>query len=1295
MSERGAIGSRGTCLARPRKNLETTRPAERAFIDNEFRRCRPNLACCATRANRHPARRQQAPTPGGLGVGWGGVGGVVGVLWLISSSFAATGTSRMGVDESTAVALAALHHCLNDLEHHITSAPATSTATADVRVAHASLALGQLFAAWAARDLADADASLARVTELLLSPSSRSVAWSYPAGSWTAWQSELPARMVQDATDAVQKALVAARRAWTPSPSPPSLTLPPDDWSLVGARIGSDGYWRSRTTGRVRFGHGYNKVLDVFATHQLAPVGRTAVQAAEAMLTRRHADAARDASSRLPALGVNLCTCHLNPERHLLPSLALNTSARTLKSCLTMLELAARSPRDAMRVVVLVSHKLPRWAYERHPDLNAESYSGDGRADATHGVYAQHGVQYDIDHPEAMRYMGAALTAAARLFGCHAGLDSWILANEPNFYATPSAHAANKYAAVLRAKYQGCLECLSRAWQLGELGSWEGTALAQLRDPPQPVESPLDSGGARQWLDYSQFNAKRVGEWASALHQSVRGVSSCHMTSMKLNSAPNFPASVVTNGIDRVAMVRMLDISGMDDGFPPPWGAAEGGVGYSRAIRLSDQLAFYDNRKYTCDWLHVAMSLTLLRSVAPAKLVFNSEHHLITDCCTTPRMWQRDSQLMAVRIWFVALHGQGAHMLWYWGRGHDGRPTAQRRIGVDDARQFAESALMQPLVLDSYHRTWQAIQNHADAVAAIASTRRAVWLVLSMPSYRASGRHARAIYNAVEALTFLGVPYGFIPTDGDGTRNSLRAMLDALQPTDMVLLPACTHIEPDAAEGLLSWLDRSTSEDPRLLALSEPAYAADTLAFDAHTGTHLPPTGGGRAAAALRARLPVIALQRPESLLAELERHIVTPEARLAGIRPLLCMDAEARCTDDPTYVDAFGGCAAWSDGTPCRTGYAPVNTPEGIALLIASCPVSCSDVEPACTSSAAAGVFCRAAPLLAASAAHARGAMTEKEEAPVYLAVVNLRPTTARLRLELSPPLRSRCGGHTHCVDVLDGSRLSHALLSGDRDAIFDLPPKTNLLLRCGPPEQWPIATGTSTPGTRPPSMPIPPAGNAHSDADGSGVLVEAPLHPNATTISSAHVPPPPSPKPALLVQDWSLPPSSPHKPSEMTFGTVLTGTALLLPPLALLVCVWVWGLRRESSQHRPNTSSSEHSNAPVQAGRRRAKATGCAPRRVKVTMRSRSGSGPRARPGGRFARLSGDDDDEDEHDDSSTASSRRTSREVGSMAELEIVESVGPREHAQSRSSLPSRTKEAPIKSALPASVMELEMD
>ena len=58
------------------------------------------------------------------------------------------------------------------------------------------------------------------------------------------------------------------------------------------------------------------------------------------------------------------------------------------------------------------------------------------------------------------------------------------------------------------------------------------------------------------------------------------------------------------------------------------------------------------------------------------------------------------------------------------------------------------------------------------------------------------------------------------------------------------------------------------------------------------------------------------------------------------------------RCTDDLMYADAFGGCSGWADGTACRTGYAPVNTPEAIALLVASCPVTCVDVTaPECES--------------------------------------------------------------------------------------------------------------------------------------------------------------------------------------------------------------------------------------------------------------------------------------------------------------------------------------------------------
>ena len=101
--------------------------------------------------------------------------------------------------------------------------------------------------------------------------------------------------------------------------------------------------------------------------------------------------------------------------------------------------------RLPMRIVILVSHKLPEWALSRDPSMAAGKY-GDGRDDATNGRIDQHSVGYDIDHPAAMRYMTAALSSAARLFDhCGGGLFGWILANEPNFYGSRQQLAENSF----------------------------------------------------------------------------------------------------------------------------------------------------------------------------------------------------------------------------------------------------------------------------------------------------------------------------------------------------------------------------------------------------------------------------------------------------------------------------------------------------------------------------------------------------------------------------------------------------------------------------------------------------------------------------------------------------------------------------------------------------------------------------------------------------------------------------------------------------------------------------------
>eukprot|EP00966_Prymnesium_polylepis_P242651 5611366-Prymnesium_polylepis.1 len=56
------------------------------------------------------------------------------------------------------------------------------------------------------------------------------------------------------------------------------------------------------------------------------------------------------------------------------------------------------------------------------------------------------------------------------------------------------------------------------------------------------------------------------------------------------------------------------------------------------------------------------------------------------------------------------------------------------------------------------------------------------------------------------------------------------------------------------------------------------------------------------------------------------------------------------RCLDDPQYFDIYR-CSEWAGHQPgCRSGVSTgILTPERIALLVYSCPQSCSDVEPNC----------------------------------------------------------------------------------------------------------------------------------------------------------------------------------------------------------------------------------------------------------------------------------------------------------------------------------------------------------
>ena len=413
--------------------------------------------------------------------------------------------------------------------------------------------------------------------------------------SWSEWGAALPARQQADAQTVIAAAISEANRLLS---LPTAATARPNSFrsgpagapsrepstNLTGAFVGRDGFMRRADGGGAVFGLGYNKILNAFKVSSAA--------------TDASLNPAWDSFNRL---GLNLFTCHVYPQSLLLPNRTIDIENSVLKKCLSLLD---DLPSRGARLLILVANKLPNWAYSAYPGLDASAWSNSGRAGSFASSYEQHSVEYDIDHPEAMPLMSATLRQVASHIGCHPGLDSWIIANEPTFRATPSPHTASAFRGWLRDRYVACIDCLNRAW-LGSGSSWYASFDDVLSSPPQPAwwaegvpnwDPELDSGEMRRWLDWSAFNDLRVTSWLTGLRDAIKGVSACHRVHAKFNTGPALPLRALDTGIDRVAAARLLDINGLDSGFPQPW---HDGGGEQRGTRRGPFPIAYDNRRYT------------------------------------------------------------------------------------------------------------------------------------------------------------------------------------------------------------------------------------------------------------------------------------------------------------------------------------------------------------------------------------------------------------------------------------------------------------------------------------------------------------------------------------------------------------------------------------------------------------------------------------------------------------------------------------------------------------------------
>ena len=211
-------------------------------------------------------------------------------------------------------------------------------------LARATATLARLFMEWSARDAADENGALATVGEQLAA--SKYMALSSPGG-WREWASTLAARQLTDAATIVDSAFARAQPPPIHRSATPTARLNFDGAdsgaTLVGATMGSDGYWRGVGHGRVVFAHGFSKVLNfLLSSKQYLPVSKL-----QHDLDGAVGDMARSLAlprRQLASLGINQVTCHINPKAHLGEDMNILTDSSNVLKCKARLPPSPTSP---------------------------------------------------------------------------------------------------------------------------------------------------------------------------------------------------------------------------------------------------------------------------------------------------------------------------------------------------------------------------------------------------------------------------------------------------------------------------------------------------------------------------------------------------------------------------------------------------------------------------------------------------------------------------------------------------------------------------------------------------------------------------------------------------------------------------------------------------------------------------------------------------------------------------------------------------------------------------------------
>jgi beta-galactosidase len=429
----------------------------------------------------------------------------------------------------------------------------------------------------------------------------------------------------------------------------------------------------------------------------------------------------------------------------------------------------------------------PAWAVEKYPEIT------EGRRQF---------IGYDIDHPKVRemwrRYLTEVVPALAESGG---GSVVYMLANEPHWFTTTkvwstgtvSAYTWKRFGTWLAQRYNNDLAALNQRW--GKNFTSFETVRLEL-----PMGTAANKGSAL-WYDWCRFNMDRVNEWFTFLTTEIKQHDPQAKCSIKLISKLNISTEFEKdNGLDFETLTTdVQDVSGGDTDPEPPC---------DDSFRTQRRPEWRDT--YALDWEGQSIYYDFLKSLAPQKLLFDSEYHaLSTVSWRFPAMGE---DYVRTVLWLAHLHGLGMNKSWYLPRFKDGSVT--RRSESD----IYGSTATQPLVLDAYGRAMKELNAYAPEVVALAKAPKSVRFFYSTDAAIQSPSYHKTMLKAYEAAYFLSVPLGF------ATERMLATAEPAqLKEYPLLIVPSATHVKDSA----MAALKRYVQSGGKVVLLGESSLLLD------------------------------------------------------------------------------------------------------------------------------------------------------------------------------------------------------------------------------------------------------------------------------------------------------------------------------------------------------------------------------------------------------------------------------------------------------------------------------------